>query len=142
MKKIEFVIVLLLGLISCGSNEPKPIKLNVDSCDFCKMTISNSIFASELITEKGRVYKFDDASCMIKYAKSNSNITYKSFYVNDYTTQNKMILVEKCFFLKDGTISAPMGGNIAAFSNDEIRKVFLAKLKAQLLTWDEIYKSY
>ena len=142
MKKIEITIVLLLGLISCGSNEPKPIKLNVDSCDFCKMTISNSIFASEAITEKGRVYKFDDASCMIKYAKSKNNIAYKSFYVNDYTTPHKMILVEKCFFLKDGTISAPMGGNIAAFSNDEIRKVFQEKLKAQPLTWDEIYNLY
>lgn len=142
MKKRGIIIILLIGLISCGSNEPKPIKLNFDSCDFCKMTISNSIFASEAITEKGRVYKFDDASCMIKYIKSNDAIVYKSLYVNDYTTPHKMILVEKGFFLKGGAISAPMGGNIAAFSNDEIRKVFLAKLKAQLLTWDEIYKSY
>ena len=103
---------------------------------------SNSIFASEAITEKGRVYKFDDASCMIKYIKSNDDIVYKSLYVNDYTTPHKMILVEKGFFLKGGTISAPMGGNIATFSNDEIRKVFHAKLKAQRLTWDEIYNSY
>lgn len=136
------ILMLLTTLYSCTSYEPKPIKLNVDSCDFCKMTISNSKFAAELITVKGRVYKFDDVSCMIKYAKANTNVDYKVLYVNDYLIENKFIEVEKGFYLKGGTISAPMGGNLVVFSSNEEAAQYQSKLKAQPSTWKEIFNSY
>ncbi len=61
MKKIVLLFSSLF-MIACVSNEPKPIKLNVDTCEFCKMTISNGKFGAELLTKKGRYYKFDDLS--------------------------------------------------------------------------------
>jgi copper chaperone NosL len=39
---VTVMVLMLFGLSSCGSHEPIPIKLNVDNCDFCKMTISDS----------------------------------------------------------------------------------------------------
>ena len=70
MKSILSLVTILL-LVSCSSSEPKPIKLNSDTCDFCKMTIANGKFGAELITQKGRCYKFDDVSCMIQFSKSS-----------------------------------------------------------------------
>lgn len=142
MKKSIFLFLSVFTLISCGSKEPIPIKLNTDSCDFCKMTISNSKFAGELITDKGRIYKFDDVSCMIQYAKANSNLTNVKMFANDYFSENKFIPVEKGFYVKGGTISAPMHGNFVVFSTNEQANEYQSKLNAELTTWNEIYTSY
>lgn len=128
-------------LVCCGSNEPKPIQLNSDSCDFCKMTISNGKFGAELISQKGRYYKFDDVSCMIQYTKSN-DVATKSFFVNDYLNDNLLIPAETCFFLKGGTINSPMRGNCIAFASEKDQKKFQPKLNAEVMTWREVLKTY
>ncbi len=100
MKRVAFILFTIGVLNSCNSNEPKPIKLNSDSCDNCKMTISNGKFGAELITEKGRHYKFDDISCMVKFAKSGTTIPAKVFFVSDYLQDNTLIAADKAFYLK------------------------------------------
>lgn len=130
-----------IALVSCNSNEPKPIKLNSDSCDFCKMTIANGKFGAELITQKGRYYKFDDVSCLIQFSKA-SEVPSKVFFVNDYLKENELIAVDKCFFLKGGTINSPMRGNLAAFSSEKEQKKFQTKLNAEKMTWEQVYNSY
>ena len=129
------------ALVSCNSNEPKPIKLNSDSCDFCKMTIANGKFGAELITQKGRYYKFDDVACMIQFDKT-SEVPSKVFFVNDYFKENELVAAEKSFFLKGGTINSPMRGNLAAFSSDKEQKEFQTKLNADPMTWQQVYDSY
>ena len=143
-KPIDAALVLLVSftLFSCSAKEPKPIKLNVDNCEFCKMTISNGKFASELITEKGRYYKFDDVSCMIKYVKANKAVAYKSLFVNNYLNENQFIPVEKGFYLMGGTINAPMGGKVAAFDTDENATAYRTKFAAQKTTWNAVYNTY
>lgn len=61
------------------------------------MTISDGRFGAELITDKGRVYKFDDIGCLIRYKTSNLNIEYKSFYVHDFSSVNKLIPAETAY---------------------------------------------
>jgi len=142
MKKIALFFILPLLLISCVSGEPKPIQLNSDACDFCKMTISNGQYGAELITQKGRYYKFDDVACMIHFAKSNTTVPYKAFFVSDYLMANSLIPAEKSFFLKGGSINSPMHGNAIAFTSEKEAKEYQSKYKAELLTWKELYSSY
>lgn len=142
MKKIFLTLLATGFLMSCGSKEPKPIKLNADPCDFCKMTISNSKFAAQLITQKGRHYKFDDIACMIQFAKSNTVVPYEAFFVNDYLKDNSFIPVEKSFLLKGGTINSPMRGNCAAFATMGKQQAYQNQLHAKAITWKEVYNSY
>ena len=58
MKILSYFFFFTL-LISCGKKEAEPIKLNSDGCEFCKMKISDGKFGAEIITAKGRIYKFD-----------------------------------------------------------------------------------
>lgn len=139
--KYFFLILITFFVISCNSNQPKPIKLNSENCEFCKMTIANGKFGAELITQKGRYYKFDDAACMLQYAKSNQ-VLVKMFFVNDYSKENELVTAEKCFFLKGGTITSPMRGNIAAFSSEKEQKDFQTKLNAEPMSWEQVYNSY
>lgn len=129
-------------MISCGSNEPQPIKLNVDSCEFCKMTISNGKFGAELLTKKGRYYKFDDLSCMLLYAKENTNVQVQSFFVNDYAKDNTLIPAEQSFYLRGGALNSPMRGNFAAFASDKEQDNFQKQLDAKTLTWQQVFTLY
>ena len=140
MKKIVLGILTILS-VACGTNGPEPIKLNSDNCDFCKMTISNGKFGAELITQKGRIYKFDDLRCMVSYAKSSTTVPYKAFYVSDYLKDNTLVNVEKCFYIKGGEIKSPMGGNLAAFTSPKDQKEFQEKYNAAPMTWKEVYAS-
>lgn len=142
MKLLITSLAFLFILTSCGTDGPKSIKLNSDTCDFCKMTISNGKFGAELITKKGRYYKFDDVTCMIQFAKSNTAVPYKSFYVADYSKDNTLIPADQSFFLKGGTISSPMRGNAIAFSTKKEASAFQQKFNAELKTWKEIYSTY
>lgn len=141
MKKIVLLFSSLL-IISCVSNEPKPIKLNVDSCEFCKMTISNGKFGAELLTKKGRYYKFDDLSCMLLYAKENANVQVQSFFVNDYAKDNTLIPAEQSFYLRGGSINSPMRGNFAAFASDKDQDNFQKQLDAKMVTWEQVFTMY
>lgn len=141
MKKV--FLTLLTGMLwACNSYEPQPIQLNIDSCDYCKMTIANSQFSAELITQKGRCYKFDDLACMIQFAQSNTVVPYRAFYVNDYLKANHLMAVEKAYLLKGGSISSPMRGNFAAFADEAHQKKMAQQLHAQLMNWSVAYKSY
>ncbi|MBL7902753.1 MAG: nitrous oxide reductase accessory protein NosL [Bacteroidia bacterium] len=131
-------IVVLSFATSCSSSGPEPIALNKDNCDYCKMTISNVRFATELITSKGRVYKFDDVSCMINYKKENSNMASAKFYISDYLEPNALLKADSLFYVSGEAVGSPMGGDIAAFSNSDSAQAFLVRLSAQPLSWAQI----
>ena len=132
------LVFLSLSFFSCAKTEAVPIKLNVDSCDFCKMTIADGKYAAEVITEKGRVYKFDDFMCMTNYGKENSNTKIAAYYVNDYSQDNVLIPAKTAFFLSGGTIQSPMRGGIIALSTEKDAKEFGAKLEAEPITWEVV----
>ena len=139
MKKSIFAFALLFTLVSCGIKEPQPIKLNVDSCDFCKMTIANAQYSTALITEKGRVYKFDDLSCMIQYTKENAGLANNKLFISDYINPDKFVPVEEASFLKGGIIHGPMGGTVVGFSNKTDSQNYQSKLQAETVNWDTLY---
>lgn len=134
--------VLMFVLMSCNTTQPTPIKLNSDNCDFCKMTISNGKFGAEVITQKGRYYKFDDITCMVRYVKENTQVNYNAFFVNDFTQDNTLIPAETAFYIKGGSIQSPMRGNIAAFTSQNAAEEQRQNLSAEPTSWKQIFESH
>ena len=139
MKIVSYILLLTL-IISCGKREAEPIKLNTDGCEFCKMKIADGKFGAEVITTKGRIYKFDDMHCMVNYQKENPNPKIQSFYIHDFNQNNTLISAETAFYVKGGTINSPMRGNIIAVKTDEEAKQMAEKYNANPITWEEIIK--
>ncbi len=138
--KIASYFLLFALMISCGKKEAEPIKLAIDGCAFCKMKISDGKFGGELITTKGRIYKFDDMHCMINYCKENETTKIQSFYIHDFSQSNVLIPAETAFYVKGGTINSPMHGNIIAVKTKEEAIQLAKKLNANLISWSEISK--
>ena len=139
MKRLSYILILFLS-ISCTTKEADPIKLNSDGCDFCKMKIADGKFGAELITIKGRIYKFDDIHCMINYHKENLTTNIQSFYIHDFNQNNVLIPAENAFYVKGGEISSPMRGNIIAVKTEEEAKKIALKYNANPISWSEIIK--
>ena len=55
--------ILILFIAGCKPKAEK-IAFGKDQCAECKMTIMDSKFGGEIVTKKGKVYKFDDAHCV------------------------------------------------------------------------------
>ncbi len=136
-KKLHLLAFSLL-LFSCNQRGPVPIKLHKDACDFCKMTIADGRFAAELITDKGKVFKFDDLSCMIRFSKENKNQVYTQKYVNDYTKNNILIDAESALFIYSPNVRSPMHGDVAAFVQQEDAGKYSKMWNAPILKWNRL----
>lgn len=136
-KRLPLLAFSLL-LISCNQHGPVPIKLHKDACDFCKMTIADGRFAAELITDKGKVIKFDDLSCMIRFSNENKNQVYVQKYVNDYTKNNILIDAESALFIYSPNVRSPMRGDVAAFALQEDADKHSKMWNAPILKWNQL----
>ncbi len=135
----SFIGIMLF--ISCGVKGPEPIILNKDECSNCKMPVSDKRYGCELITEKGRVYKFDDLSCLINYQKTNRDKTINAqVFVSDFLAPNELTHLKELTFIRGEDMGSPMGGNIAAFSNKDSASFYLTKWKAESTTWDSLIR--
>ncbi|MBK7360446.1 MAG: hypothetical protein IPI96_14620 [Saprospiraceae bacterium] len=74
-----------MSVSSCNV-QPEPFKLGTDVCYMCKNGIVDPKFGSQIITNKSKLYKFDDIGCRIRLLKSGTfdSNTIKTMVVADY----------------------------------------------------------
>lgn len=134
------ICLILLGavLMQC-SVSPEQVQYAKDPCQFCKMTIMEPGFATELVNTKGRSYKFDDISCMIKYMKMEEQQVddYAFVLVNKYAT-DQWIDAANARFIRNENLRSPMQGNTAAFKN----KIPEEWAQEPELNWNELWEMF
>jgi len=143
MKNLTFSLLLFSPVLffSCGNSGPEPINYNKDACDFCKMSISESRFAAELITVKGRVYKFDDLKCLLQYDATNKEVAVKNYYVADFSADKQLIDASNAFFIRSEMLRSPMGGNTAAFASQKTAANHAGKNQTSIIEWKDLTKT-
>lgn len=131
-KNLAGLTAIAAFTISCQSGGPQDIKLGSDQCDHCKMTITDAKYAAELVTDKGRVYKFDDLKCMQDYATSNTDKSANAkTYATDFST-GKFIETSTATIIQGGSIKSPMSGNYQVYSDKAAAEKAAAELGANL----------
>lgn len=92
---------LLISLLSCKA-EPEPLRYGEDACHTCKMTLMDKKFGAELVTKKGKVYKFDDVNCMLTFYNSGEIDSREFAYrlVVDFSQPTTLIEAADAFYLK------------------------------------------
>jgi copper chaperone NosL len=141
MKRIS--IILLVLLFACKP-EPEALQYGHDACQTCKMTLVDKKFGAELVTAKGKVYKFDDVNCMAGFMNSgylnDETISYK--LITDYTQPGKLIPAEEAFYLKSDNIRSPMASGIAAFESEASLRKHKETLTGIQLVWSEVLTQF
>lgn len=134
-----WVCLAISVLIAGCSTEPEPIAYGKDACHFCKMTIVDNKFGTEIMTSKGKAFKFDDVHCMVSYLKKErvQEADMAHIVVNDFNQGGAFIPVKDAYFLFSEVFKSPMRGDIAAFKNEtEASKSKPTDTKT--MTWTEV----
>lgn len=131
------IIALLLFIFSCNVS-PKPINYGNDGCHFCKMTIVDKVHAAEIVTNKGKVYKYDATECMVNAMTEFNSSEIAMYLSNNYTEPEALIDATKATFLISENIPSPMGAFITAFKNRDDAQKTLSEKSGKLYSWDEL----
>lgn len=116
MKLQVVLMIAALALAQACTNAPEPINFGKDQCDYCKMNIADSKFGAELVTDKGRVYKFDAVECMVPYMQENQN-EYAHVLAVPYDEPGALKPAEDLHFIISDSIRSPMGANLVVVSD-------------------------
>ncbi len=128
---------LLLFFLSCNVSS-EPINYGSDGCHYCSMTIVDKVHAAEIVTKKGKVYKFDATECMINFMKEFETSEIQLYLSNNYTEPAVLIDATKATFLISEQIPSPMGAFLSAFKNEADAEKFQAEKGGDLFNWTQL----
>ena len=136
------ILLFSILLMNSCNTEPQAIVQGKDNCHLCKMTITDSKYGAEILTKKGKVYKFDDVHCLLSFLQSKTleEMQVKEIYVVDYTGNHSLVKVNESFLLQGDEIRGPMNGNIIAFKDKDSMKNLAAQLKGVAISWEQLNK--
>lgn len=136
--KTIFFIGIVLFLTAC-SQEPATIHYGSDECDHCKMIITDPRFASQIVTEKGKAYKFDAIECMVVYQRQHSDeLKGAKLWVNNFDNPGEWLVAPKARYVKSEVIQTPMGESLLAFPSREGAEKNMQDKPGILLTWQKV----
>ncbi|NNC95236.1 MAG: hypothetical protein HKN92_06700 [Chitinophagales bacterium] len=137
---ILFCCFTSILLLSC-SPSPKVIEYGEDNCEFCRMSIVDPQFAAEVVSSKGRAYKFDAIECMIRYM-DQENGEFSLLLVNNFDKPKLLADSRVSYYLISENVPSPMGAYLSAYSN-LIAAEQMQKLKGGVIySWDELINHF
>lgn len=130
---------LLLVSFSC-STKSRQFETGKDICNFCKMTITDTRFGGEIVTKKGKVFTFDDLSCMARFLKTGAeeenNIAQTLAVL--FEKPNSFTDADKATYVLSPDIKSPMGSHAAAFDSPNAAERFAKdKQQPQVYNWQQ-----
>lgn len=143
LKKKGFAAFIILPFtlffLSCNT-KPEPFKAGQDNCHFCKMGITDTRFGGELITQKGKIFKFDDLVCLARFLKAGGeeegNVSQTLTVL--FEKPNEFLDVKKAVFAVSPALKSPMGSNTAGFSSKENAENYTKGNQAEIISWQQL----
>ncbi|QHI36917.1 hypothetical protein IMCC3317_22870 [Kordia antarctica] len=137
LNKIAVGILVFFMMNACNTS-PKAIDYGNDGCHFCKMTIVDKIHGSELITDKGKVFKFDATECMLNYMAQTKDIQIGNILTNYYEAPTEFIKTEDATFLISENLPSPMGAYLTAFETRVAAERIQSEIGGKLYNWEAL----
>ena len=143
MQRPIFVFSLLIFFIltSCDI-KPQPINFGEDACHFCKMTIVDKQHAAQIVTKKGKAYKFDAVECMLNHLEDIDTTEIELFLVTDYLDPGFLIDATSSHYIISENIPSPMGEFLSSVKSKDAVLQLKKNKGGSVYTWDEILKHF
>lgn len=131
-------IFLLLFTVACNP-QPQPIEYGFDACAHCKMTITDHRYGTELVTNKGKVYKFDSVECLVMHINQlETGSDGALLLVTDFVKPGELVNGEAVWYLQSKELPSPMGMNLTAIASENEALKFKSEYGGNLLRWEEL----
>lgn len=131
---------LSLLLLILGGCQPKPQEIDYgnENCHYCSMTIVDTQHAAQIVTQKGKAFKFDAVECMINFQKTTDPGPVALYLSNHYTKPAELIDATTATFLISDEIPSPMGAFLTAFKTKEEAQDQQWISGGDLFAWEEL----
>lgn len=135
---VALVLGIVLVSLACqrqeGPPRPAEVLLGEETCERCKMIISEPRFSAQMVMVDGSVRKFDDTGCMLHYIVENSvpDAQIAAVFVKSFDT-NEWIHSANAFFVGSGEIMTPMSHGLVAMQGEEAARKLAAERKGTLI---------
>ena len=142
MKPHVILLFSILTLVGGCKVSPEDIQYNQDECAHCKMQISDNRFGAELVTVKGKVYKYDSAECLFRALSEGDKTEYEFILVTDFTEPETLIDARTASFLVSPKRQSPMGGNLSAYRSENLAQTAMTELGGEVHSFNEMAAKY
>lgn len=138
MKNFILLGIITTLLVSCNVS-PQKIEYGTDACHYCNMTIVDRQHASQVVTTKGKAYKYDAIECMVHSLNDELKDTEIALYLTaDFNQPGQLMDATMASYLVSDQISSPMGANLSAFENEKAAQKGKEKFTGEVFSWEEI----
>lgn len=143
MKYLWYILFLSLFFTAC-SVEPQPINYGQDACDFCKMNIVDQQHAAEIVTQKGKAFKYDAIECMMNYLNRNNLASDEMAFllITNYNQPGELIDATQAIYIYSEAIPSPMGAFISGLDNADSAEQIVEVKGGEFFAWDELKRRY
>jgi len=136
-----FLLLLLLAVAGCADPGPREIRIGAEECAHCRMLVSESRFASQLVTDRGRGYVFDSVECMAEFLAAGEEVPeerVRALWVTDFNEPGRWLPVGRAHFLRSEELRSPMGLNLTAYGEENDALAHRAEYGGELLDWEGV----
>ncbi|HOX78184.1 MAG TPA: nitrous oxide reductase accessory protein NosL [Bacteroidales bacterium] len=143
MKKLFYIIPLMLFTISC-TIKPEPIHYGEDNCILCQMTIMDHRYGTEMVTSKGKIFKFDSIECMVDYFKETSKKgeEYRYILFTPFDQPGKLTDALTGYVLHSKNLPSPMGMYLTAFEDKAAAMRFQQEKGGRIYDWNGLVEFF
>ncbi|WP_456410973.1 nitrous oxide reductase accessory protein NosL [Oceanithermus sp.] len=151
MKRRDLLKGLIVGLGVPWSiqvlAEARPVRVGVDVCPFCNMTVIDARYAAQMVTRTGKVYSYDAIECLVDHLNGygGPKVEPRELYAPDFATSTAkeaaLEPVDALVFLYHRRIRTPMGGGLVAFAREEDADRFVQERRlkgVRRMKWAEL----
>ncbi|MCS7058828.1 MAG: nitrous oxide reductase accessory protein NosL [Meiothermus sp.] len=152
MKRRTLIKGLLALPLGSGMLQPvlaaaRPLRVGVDACPYCNMTLLDARYAAQMVTSTGKVYQYDDVGCLLDHllGYGGPKATPKELYVADFSLSSRkearFLPVNQALFLFNERIRTPMGTGLLAFGSAAALEGYLRERPqhtGERLRWNDL----
>ena len=133
------VLFFAFLLIACEP-EVQEINYGQDGCSYCRMTIIEELYGSELLTTRGKSYKFDSIECLAAFVARGevANAKIHDLYFTDFEDAGNLYPLEEMIFVQSKKLKSPMGLNLSAFRTQKTADDVALLYFGETLTWEQV----
>lgn len=108
-------LLLAATVTAACTAPPRELVAGLDTCEFCRMTVSDVRFGAQVGTRTGKRLAFDAVECVASYVLAAEAGAVNEVRVADFET-GRLVPADSATFLVDSRLASPMGRSLVAFA--------------------------
>jgi copper chaperone NosL len=139
-RRASAVGAVAIAVAACGPSGPRVMAYDgTESCDYCRMAITDSRYGTQIITTTGKTLRFDSIECLASYyAQARGAGTVAAVWVSDAARPGVFVASGNARFVRrSGSSGSPMGLGLTAFG-PEADDAALRREFGDVMTWTDV----